>query len=248
MKRTVLLLSALLFTIFCGAQENTSGKVVYERVVKLEMKLEGDAAQFANMMPKERKSQKVLYFNPETTLFENDNSVAEEDVNMQSGGANIMIRMNEPENKVFTDLATKEQIEQREFMTRTFLIGGELQHQWKLTGNQKMVLEYPCQEAVLETEEDTVFAWFTPVIPVSGGPGNYGGLPGLILAVGAADGKQTTTAVSVDFSPLPEDILKKPDKGKKVSREEFDKIVEEKMKEMGAEGEGGRNVMIRMHR
>ncbi len=248
MKKVLLTLLVIFSCIFVFAQENTSGKVIYQQVVKLEIKLDGDAAQFADMLPKERKTQKVLYFSPEATLFENDNSAAPDDVNMQSGGGNVMIRMAEPENKVFTDLLKKAQIEQREFMTRTFLIDGEPQQQWKLTGNQKMILEYPCQEAILETEKDTISAWFTPVIPVSGGPASYCGLPGLILEVSSPDGKQTTTAVSVDFTALSDDVLQKPDKGKKVTREEYDQIVEEKMKEMGAEQGGGTHMMIRIQR
>jgi GLPGLI family protein len=249
MKKIQLLLSALFLSIVVLAQENTSGKILYEQVIKLEIKLEGDAAQFADMLPKERKSQKVLYFNNKATLFENYDSAESEDVSMQSGGANVMIRMQEPENKVFIDLEKLQQMEQREFMTRTFLIEGEIQHQWKLTGNQKMILEYPCQEAVLETEKDTISAWFTPVIPVSGGPANYCGLPGMILEVTTKDGKQSTKATSVDFSPFAEDVLTKPGKGKKVTREEYDSIVEEKMKEMGAEqGEGGHQMMIRIQR
>ena len=43
--------------------------------------------------------------------------------------------------------------------------------------------------------------------------------------------------------------IAKPDKGRKVTREEFDQIVEEKMKEMGAQpGAGGGQMMIRIQR
>jgi GLPGLI family protein len=238
--------------LFCwgkmlSAQENTTGIVIYEQVVQLEVKLEGEAAAFADMLPKERKSEKVLYFSPGAALYENGKSTAD-DLNMQAGGGNVMIRMTEPENKVFTDLENKKQVEQREFMTRVFIIEDEAAHQWKLTGNQKMILDYPCQEAVLEKNDRRVAAWFTPVIPVSAGPGNFCGLPGLILQVNIDEGKQIKTAKSVGFSPLSENILLKPEKGKKVTRDEFDKIVEEKRKETGAgQGEGAR-MMIQIHR
>ena len=226
----------------------TSGTVLYEQVVKLEIKLEGDAAQFADRMPKERKSQKFLYFNAESSLFENKPEEEDQTLKSESGNT-VMIRMKEPNNKVFTQLSENKQTEKREFMTREFLIESQLNpSEWKLTGQQKMVLNYPCQEAVKEMKDGKVSAWFTPVIPVSAGPGNYAGLPGLVLAVNVNDGKQTITALSVDFQPLAENILVKPDKGKKVSKEEFDKIVEEKMKEMGAQsGPGGARMVIRMH-
>ena len=63
MKKSLLLISAIILGLNLNAQENTSGTVVYEQVMKLDIKLDGDAAQFAHMMPKERKSNKVLYFN-----------------------------------------------------------------------------------------------------------------------------------------------------------------------------------------
>ncbi len=248
MKIHLIFIAVFLLSFSLKSQENISGKVVYEQVVKLEIKLEGDASQFAHMLPKERKSKKILYFSPAATLYENDKSAAQDDVSLNSGGSNVMIRMAEPENKVFTNLEDKKQVEQREFMTRTFLIDGEVKHTWKITGNQKMILDFPCQEATLEDGDKKITAWFTPAIPVSGGPESYGGLPGLILSVETGNQKQVTTAVSVEFEKVSKDLLKKPDKGKKVTREEFKQIVDEKMKEMGAEGEGGRHMMIRIQR
>ena len=249
MRKILLLVPVLLFGMYSNAQENTSGKIVYEQLVKLDIKLEGDAAQFAHMLPKERKSNKVLYFNSEASLFENGESKEDENMSMSSGGGNVMIKMQEPENKVFTDLGSKKQVEQKEFMTRVFLIEAEISQQWKITGNQKMILNYPCQEAVTEIDSVKMIAWFTPAIPVSAGPNNYGGLPGVILSVESEDGKKSIIAQSVDFSELEKGILSKPKKGKKVSRVEYDKIVEEKMKEMGAEkGEGNHQMMIRIHR
>ncbi len=241
-----LVLPAILIALFSTAQENLSGKIVYEQTVKLEIKLEGDASQFADMLPKERKSNKVLYFNQEASLYENGEAVENEASTMSSGG-NITIQMKEPENKVFTDLKKKKQIEQREFMTRMFLIEGEKDIQWKLTGQQKMILDLPCQEAETEIDSVLVSVWFTPAIPVSAGPANYGGLPGLILEVNSDGGDRTLVATSVDLSPVNAEVLEIPKKGRKVTREEYDKIVEEKMKEMGAQkGEGGHMMMIRI--
>ncbi len=252
MKNIILSLSLFLSVLFLKAQDNppvsgTSGTIVYEQVVKLEIKLEGESAQFASMMPKERKSQKILHFNQSASLYEN--KPAEEDQTMKTGsGGAVMIKMMEPDNKVFISLSDNRQIEKREFMTREFLIETTLNpSDWKLTGNQKMIMNYPCQEAVKETKEGKTSAWFTPVIPVSAGPGSINGLPGLVLAVDINDGKQTLIASSIDLNPVAGNIIVRPDKGKKVTKEEFDKIVEEKMKEMGAEsGPGGARMMIKI--
>jgi len=86
-------------------------------------------------------------------------------------------------------------------------------------------------------EKDSVktVAWFTPSIPVSAGPGSYNNLPGLVLEVNVKDGDRIISATSVDEHTGEMARLEKPKEGKKVTREEFDQIVDEKMKEMGAE-------------
>lgn len=253
--KTMLLFMASIFPVIAAFAQDSdpvpgnSGIVIYEQVVKLEIKLEGEAAHMADMLPKERKSEKLLRFNETASLYENNQKEEEEPVRMESGANRVMIRMNEPKNVVYTDMTQQEQIEFREFMTREFLIGSKVNSsEWKLTGNQKAILNYPCQEAVRTTKEGKTTAWFTPLIPVSSGPGSFTGLPGLVLAVDINDGKQTFTATSVRIQPVETSSLEKPDKGKKVTREEYDKIVEEKMKEMGGEsGPGGTRIMIRMH-
>lgn len=247
MKRILILSIVSVIQILAIAQDNTSGTVLYEQVVKLEIKLEGDAAQFASMMPKERKMNKVLYFNQKNSLYENGKATEKDNLQMQSGSQNVMIKMEEPQNKLFTDIENSKTIEQREFMTRIFLIEGEPKLQWKMTGNQKVILNFPCMEAVMEKDSIKTTAWFTPSIPVSTGPGTYNGLPGLVLAVDVDNGKNTITATSVDLNAVSEDKITKPDKGKKVTREEFDAIVQEKMKEMGVQGGSGQKVMIRVH-
>jgi GLPGLI family protein len=249
MKKTGLLISAVLFGLIAFSQENTSGKIIYEQTVKFEIKLEGEAAQFASQLPKERKSEMVLFFNDQQALYQNNTAPKDDAMEMQSGGSNVMIRMVNPENKVFTDLTLGKQIEMREFMTRFFLIDSDVSTSWKITGNQKMILNYPCQEATSVDGEKKIAAWFTPAIPVSVGPGKYGGLPGLILSVDLDEGKNITIAKSIDLTPVSKDIIGKPDKGKKVSREEFDKIVAEKMKETGDNARtSGQSIMIRIQK
>ena len=250
MKKSILLTTAAFLVLQLQAQEINKGKITYEQVVKLEIKLEGEmAAQLAGMIPSERKSEKILWFNQAATLYENSAAVKNEDIAMQHGGANVMFRMAEPENKVYRDLEAGTVTEQRDFMTRLFLIEDNPSPSWKITGNQKVILDYPCMEATSGEGEKKITAWFTPIIPVPGGPGNHGGLPGMILALEANEGKQVTTAVKIE-ADLPEaGQIAKPDKGRKVTREEFDKIVEEKMKEMGAQpGAGGQHMMIRIQR
>lgn len=256
MKKSILIFTAIFLGFGLVAQEQaeslTQGKVIYEDVMKLEIKLDGAAAQFADQLPKERKSKKELLFSPKVTLYQKaSESENAEDVAMSSGGAVFQMKMMEPENKLFYDIENGKTVEKKEFMTRVFLIEGEVkQGEWKITGDQKMILDIPCMQAVKENEEgEKTVAWFAPSIPVSSGPSNYLGLPGLVLEVDMKEGDHVITAQSIDFAELDKDLLIKPKKGKKVTQEEYDQIVKEKMEEMGAEhGEGGATMMIRIEK
>ncbi len=252
MKKTLFAIALLLIANAIAAQNEiksiTEGTVYYQEVVKLDIKLEGDAAQFANALPKEQKSKKLLHFNSTASLYKKDDaSEAEEMIENESGG--MVIKMQQPDQQVYTDIANKKQLEQREFMTRRFLIEREVgKEKWKFTGNNKTILGYACQEATLEKDDKKIKVWFTPEIPIAIGPTKFVGLPGLILAVDVNDGEITLEAKKIDTQKVDKSLLKKPSKGKKVTDEEFKKIVDEKMKEMGVEGGegGGHRVMIKI--
>ena len=79
-------------------------------------------------------------------------------------------------------------------------------------------------------KEITVTAWYTPEVPLNQGPGEYWGLPGLILEVSA--GQTTIVCSKIVMNPKDKTEINSPDKGKEVSQEEFDKIVNDKMEEM----------------
>ncbi|HBB93419.1 MAG: hypothetical protein A2X22_01760 [Bacteroidetes bacterium GWF2_49_14] len=259
MKTTVLLLAGIAMFQIASAQNEVkkavAGTVKYEETIKLEIHLEGDGAQFANMLPKERKSNKILIFNQDAALYTSDKAAAEdENMALEGEGGMMHIRMMEPDNKMFTDLKNKKQLEQREFMTRMFLIESQMgTSPWKLTGNEKVILGFTCQEAVMEKDSVKTVAWFTPTIPVSAGPSTYNNLPGLVLQVDVKDGNRVITATSVDQDVLDVARLVKPKEGKKVTEAEFREIVDEKMKEMGVENgqvghAEGATMMIRIQK
>ncbi|GGG34616.1 GLPGLI family protein [Dokdonia pacifica] len=96
-------------------------------------------------------------------------------------------------------------------------------------------------DKVAEVEEpktETITAWYTPMIPASHGPDDFGGLPGLILELSTSN--TTMLCTKVVLNPKEEIVIEVPEKGKKVTREEYAEIVEEKAKEM-AERFGGGN-------
>lgn len=92
-------------------------------------------------------------------------------------------------------------------------------------------------------KEVTVTAWYTPQVPVGHGPGEYAGLPGLILELNVY--RTTLLCSKIVMNPKEADKIEAPTKGKEVTREEYRKIVKEKTDEMrenfrGRGGRGGR--------
>lgn len=139
----------------------------------------------------------------------------------------------------YTNLSDGSYIEMRQFLGRNFRIPDTRPtFNWKLTGGQATFLGHPVYQAKATRDSTTFEAWFTPDIPVSAGPAQYGGLPGLILTLTVDSNKVIYTATSIDTTTAIAPI-KAPSDGSKVTRVEFDKIVKEKMDEM-AKGRRGR--------
>ena len=94
--------------------------------------------------------------------------------------------------------------------------------------------------------EITVTAWYAPEIPVSQGPENYYGLPGLILEVN--DGKTVILCSKVVLNSKEKVTIKPSTKGKVVTEKEYNKIVADKMEEMQKMNSGPGSGTFRMGR
>src|SRR5664279_5036248 len=243
MKTKLFALSITMLSVVASGQnvvpDIESGKIFYEEKIKLDIKLEGDAVQNADMFPKERKSEKILSFTNDATLFETGKDISEDMAQSPEEGVHIKM-VTSGDNKIYIDFKNNKITEQRDFMNRMFLIELEMPaSDWKITGNQKIILGYPCIEA---TKQDTAGAitkvWFAPSFPIKGGPAIFCNLPGMVLGVDVKDGERTYTAKSIVPAEKGELKIKKPSDGKKVTEEEYHKIVADKMKEMGIEDGG----------
>jgi GLPGLI family protein len=134
-----------------------------------------------------------------------------------------------------------------------------------MTGETKAILNHNCMKATAtqtssstrmtmdngkmerKVVEDTslVVAWFASDIPVSAGPAEYQGqLPGLILEMDVASGRQTFRATEISAKA---DLasIKAPTGKKHYTREEFRKEVDKMMDEMQRNNGGpGRTIRI----
>lgn len=244
-----------LAAVICGLPafgQTTSGKIVYESSMAMDLSNKDLPPEIAALLPKAYKSRNVLYFAPDVSLYMNDASSKEDgkDKEYQEGNnVQIQIVNHSPETKIFIDFKNKKRVEQRDLMGRSFLISGEpVERRWKFTGRQKKIMDMPCMEATSQDGKDSISAWYTTAIPVNAGPATYWGLPGMILEVALSNGG-TIKALSMDTGA--ETIsgkIKEPSKGKKITEEAFEKLAIEKAealkKQYGGDGNGN-GVMIK---
>ncbi len=90
-------------------------------------------------------------------------------------------------------------------------------------------------------KEVNVTAWYTMQIPVSQGPDEFYGLPGLILEINTD--KTTILCTKIVLNPTEKKEINAPEKGKLVSRKQYNEIVKNKTQEMremyrGRRGQG----------
>lgn len=250
--RKLYLLIAVLLPVGVLAQV-TQGQVIYEESQELQFNFGGDMGndEIKSMMPSTRTSYKQLLFTPEASIFMKYENLEKKSGNDMSfttaSGAQVAIKMRESDNQFYRDLANETIIDKIEFMGKDFLIEEPAEKfEWKITGESKTILDYQVMKATIEDTTGVTEAWFAPQIPVSSGPGKYGSLPGLILELSISDGERILTATLINFDEVDTDKIVAPKKGKKVTREEFAQIEEEKRKEMEEMygGKGGKRVII----
>ena len=133
----------------------------------------------------------------------------------------------------YMDYGEATMVEARGFLGRTFRVTRERpSYAWRIGTEQAEHLGYTVMKATAEHDSTTIEAWFTPQIPVSGGPASYGGLPGMILVLSLNDGQTQYQATEVALQELEAGLIAPPEDGDEVSYEEFEQLVKERIEEM----------------
>lgn len=81
-----------------------------------------------------------------------------------------------------------------------------------------------------EVKMTEIEAWYSPQIPVSHGPAEYWGLPGLILEVSA--GNTTMLCSKIVMNSGEQVKIEAPNKGKEITKSDYQATIREKMLEM----------------
>ncbi len=213
-------------------------------------------AMLKKAMAEGSKQEFELKFTPSESTYE---KVVELAKPKPSSGMSVSFMVNNGStNTIYKDITAGKFYKEDEIMGKEFLVTGEMEtYNWQLVNESKQIGQYTCYKAIyipevtaeqkkkaeekkekanqgsllaLVPEEDpTITAWYTPQIPVSNGPGEYHGLPGLILEV-----KERNTVLlctKIEINPEKGFDIKKPRSGKKINQEDFEELRDKKMKE-----------------
>lgn len=227
-----------------GLIAQTSAKVKYTETVSFDIPEE--VRSMMRDMPSSTEIEKILNIKDNESVYvANKEDVKKEENSQGSGNRRMFFRGRSIDAILYKNIETETQIHFKDLFEKEFLVTEEYKsYPWKIVAReQRDILGYACMKAELKDTTNTV-AWFTTQIPLSFGPGEYHGLPGLILALSVGE-KRVILAKSVELSK--DDItIEIPSKGEKISAEQFDKLAEEKRKEMEKMWGGNRRRMGRM--
>ena len=279
MKTTTSIFIALIS--FALNAQNFSGKAIYKTSRKSMISFDNEKNPGISDEMQKQLQARIQKMNQKTFIlnFDKKTSTYKEDVQLDApnpkvGGAGVMVMSfggSGNGSVYFKNINEKRFVNQTEIMGKRFLVKDSLpNYQWELSTETKNIGNYTCYKATFtrevedikmvfedgESKEDkikkivTTTAWYTPQVPVSNGPDNYQGLPGLILEIN--DGERLIVCTEIILNPSEKIEVKAPEKGEIVSQEAYDKIQEEKTKELmdrfkgrnGVNMGGGINIKI----
>jgi len=195
----------------------------------------------------------ILTFNKQESIFDE-----EEKLDAISGATDSWGKNFSP-GEQYKNVKENKLVQSQEFYGKKFLVKDKLQAiDWTMMSETKQIGKYTCfkatasipttelawynfswseanesdsnnqdaQEAVNMTD---IVAWYSPQIPVSHGPSDFWGLPGLILEVNY--GKTTMLCSKIIMNPDTKITIEAPKKGNEITKKDYKKVITKKMKE-----------------
>ena len=124
---------------------------------------------------------------------------------------------------------TNQYRKEAEILGELYLIEDKLSKiNWIFTDEEKIIGQFKCKKAYAEINTEKIEAWYSLEYKISDGPSDYFGLPGLIVEL--ITFKKTYKALSVQQLNSTLNISV-PFMGKRISKQEFERILNEKLKD-----------------
>ena len=233
-----ILLATILTVLMLQQAKAQSIKVVYEAQPKIELSGSGlDQSMIEQIKKNSKLKYQLCYVNGESVC----RTLKSES---QNSSGNMMINIKTPEDVTYRNHNTNKEIAYKDFLGKEFLIETELQaEQWTITDSTKMIQGYLCQKAFSHDGKNETVVWFCANLPIKDGM-IYTGLEGLVLELQS----DKLNIFAIEISDDADCKIEIPTKGKKISKDEFDKMVEKRMKAMENEGGGDGKMVIKITR
>ncbi|HEY6502752.1 MAG TPA: GLPGLI family protein [Chitinophagaceae bacterium] len=265
--KKILIAGCAIFIATLVQGQQKEGKVTYERTMQIQIRINDGHMneEMQNSLPRSRKDNFELVFGNNQSLWKQaEREMEDGGGDWNSGGMQIRMVGSGTDDVLYSNFETKTRVEQRDMFEKKFIIDDSIKPlKWKMTAETKNILGHNCMKATAtrtstsmqmnmengkmerKMVEDTsiVVAWFATDIPVSAGPAEFQGqLPGLILEMDVANGRQVFKALEI--SPKADlAVIKAPTGKKHYTREEYLKEVNKMMDEMQKNNGGPGRVM-----
>lgn len=264
--KVVQLIFAVFCFFSSSIAQTKEGTIIYERKMNLHKRITDP--QMRAYMPEFRTSKHELLFIDSASIYRmvpedempetNDGGVR---MVMRFGGGD--------NDELYKNFSNNASIRQTDLGAKTYIIEDSIRTQrWKLSTETKTILGYICRKATTkqtqrvtgnvriitntngvsdttkssstqpQQQEIEVVAWYAEDILSPVGPENNGGLPGVILQLDLNDGETVFTAIELK-KETNKKTVKPPSKGKKITSQEYAKLMQEMMENM-QQGGGGR--------
>lgn len=244
--KTILLVLGAIVSLAAGHivfTPDSEGVIEYEVKINMHRTLPENRQKMKSMVPEFRMSQHQLFFRGTESLYKPVEEDVEEDPDFSKEP--VKMRFHQPQVEMYFDHATSKRITQQEVMGKEFLIEDSLMlPPWKFGTDTKTVMGFACRQAMYQDVErkQEIVAWYTPELRPYLGPETFNTLPGAVLEVDVNDGERVITAKKLDRRVLKKHEIKMPNRGTKVTRAEFKKIMDEHAQRSRA---NGANIIIR---
>lgn len=235
MKSKLLIISLFFCAKIIFPQTSLSGVVEYQSSISESRKKEylsnkrstldkASIKKYDQLYLSSLKINSTLYFSGEESIFTIDKTLSKKNMNIDhqlieswSGGNDVFYS-----NSKFKI----NNVQNCETLGDCFIISSEFE-KWQLTQETKQISGYTCYKAIRtivgRKAKKDIFAWYTPSIPVNFGPNGASGLPGLILELEL--GTISFYVKKIVLNPKEKVEIRKPDKGKKITQDEFNVLV-----------------------
>ncbi len=243
---------------FWVTAQDFQGKAIYKSQANMKVVLDStssseEQAMIQKMIEVQMNNDYELIFDKNQSYFK---KLEKLDTPNQANGVQV-IMMSSGGEALYKNITEKRYSSEEDLFGKPFLVKDVLEdYEWELLGESKKIGQYTCYKAIHrdtvseltidekgnrvegKPKEVITTVWYAPDIPVSNGPEHFWGLPGLIMEVN--EGDRVLICVKVILNPSNPVEITEPTKGKVVTMNEYNELLDAKLMEMQQMSQGGK--------